>query len=157
MKAMPSKHPNFAQQHKEFIQQAVKTCSENSETPDMASIEKMWGIFWKMQLQKDFVKIWEKRVDHLMQLLSGNNSISTHEKDKLLLKLRKDVPTCESTSGPTSERFTMSETTLLNRLKKIKTSGNKSSQSILPKDVKKSSGVVLGEKMLSQVGISFKY
>ena len=79
----PEGHPNYAHQHTEFMGQAVKTCKESGEVPDMESIEKMWQVYWKMQVEKSFLNIWEKRVNNLSEMLTGSNELSNEDKLKL--------------------------------------------------------------------------
>ena len=141
----PEKHPNYSQQQAEFMEQAVKTCMESGEEPDVEAIGKMWQVYWKMQLEQSSIKIWEKRVNNLTQML--NESYDLSDEDKLKLSsLAEKVPSNTGACDP--NKLSSSETSLLNRLKKKKTPGN----SLLPREARdRNSGVILGEKMLSQV------
>ena len=118
----PKRHPNYSKQHAEFMEQAMKMCIDSGEEPNVEAIGKMWQVYWKMQLEQSFSKIWEKRVNNLTQVLNKSHDLSDEDKLKLS-SLAKKGPSLNIGACDFS-KLSSSEISLLNRLKKKKTPGN---------------------------------
>lgn len=142
----PESHSKYAQQHAEFVEQALDDYRENSDIPDMKSIERVWELCWKGQLEKSFAKTWEKRVNHLLTMIGKGKELPLAVRVELgnLTKL-------EPVEEPSTETLSRLETNLLNKFKKVK-SGSALSKEAL----ERSSGVILGERMLGQVQKGWK-
>lgn len=115
--------------------------------PNLKSIERVWEVHWKMQLEKSFLMTWQKRVDHLYSMISKEKVLSLETRAFLTGLTKCDKPK----DIPFVDKFSVSETELLNKFKK------KKSSSAMSKDaLERRSSVILGERMLGQVQKSWK-
>ncbi|XP_018013096.1 uncharacterized protein LOC108670153 [Hyalella azteca] len=146
LRVNPKAHSKYEQQRQEFMRQALQSPTEDNKPMDAASVERVWLVFWKMQLEKSFAKTWEKRVTHLTTMLGGGKPLPAKSMEVIQKLTKIDFPP-ESMSY-NEQQFTASESNLLNKFRKQKLSAG--SFAPLP-EIKKAPGVLLGEKMLTQV------
>ncbi|KAF2368370.1 hypothetical protein FHG87_000864 [Trinorchestia longiramus] len=141
----PKNHNKYEQQRKEFFEQALKIHDDRQCSLSMDSIERVWLEYWKLKLEASFAKTWEKRVAHLINMISKEKPLGPDTMETLSRLTRVEEPS-ENTAK--TETFTVFETNLLNKFRKRKRAV---SNTEVPKEVEKGSGVVLGKKMLAQV------
>lgn len=146
----PESHANYAEQHAEFIIQALDAAKEFGQTPNMSSIEKVWNVCWRSQIEKSFDSTWKQRVELLITMLSKDQKMSPSAIRALVAQISLTAISTAETDPDT--KFNASETELLNRFKK-----KRYNQSVLTKEeLNRRSGVILGEKLLGQVQQSWK-
>lgn len=146
----PRSHSKYKEQHQEFMEQA-KASSQDCPM-NVASIERVWTVYWKMQLENSFTKTWEKRVAHLISMVGKGKPLPEKTFEIIQRLTKNNAPEEVATS---CEKFSASESNLLNRVKRHKTV----SKYIAPKKSQipePASAVVLGERMLLQVQRSWK-